>query len=160
MPRKLFLVSILAIALFSSSCSFLWALSVEAQAEKLRLQLKNKQFDEIYDESTDSIHRNVSREEFIEQASKIVEEMERVDENINWQPNNGLGKTYDVRTYAGGAFLSAYKELGKGKQEIIILMSWENENGKIKLSHLTALTSSDAERPFSINVHWKTPKSK
>ncbi|HEX9961307.1 MAG TPA: hypothetical protein VGB00_10265 [Pyrinomonadaceae bacterium] len=160
MNRKLLLVSILAIALFSSSCSVLWELSVEAQAEKLRLQLKNKQFGKIYDESTDSVHRNVSREEFIERTSKIVEEMERVDENINWQPNDYLGKTFAVETYSQSTYLRAYKELGDDNRKILIQMSWEKVNGKIKFSHLTAFTSSDAERPFNINVHWKTPKSK
>ncbi|HEX8734791.1 MAG TPA: hypothetical protein VF721_05665 [Pyrinomonadaceae bacterium] len=160
MTRKLFLVSILAIAFFSSSCSVLWELSVEAQAEQLRWQLKNKQFGKLYDESTDFIHRNISREEFIERTSKIVEEMERVDKDINWQPNDNLGTTYAVETYTKNTYLTAYKKLGKDKQKILIHMGWEHVDGKMKLSHLSAFTSSDAERPFIIITYGKIVKSK
>jgi hypothetical protein len=150
MNRKLFLVSILTIALFSVNCSVLWELSVESQAEILRWQLKNKQFGKIYDEASNHVHRNVSRKEFIERASKIVEEIERIDKNISWQPDDSLGKTFAVETYSQSRYLKAYKKLGEAKQEIIIHMGWDQVNGEMKLSHLTAFTSSDAERPFSI----------
>ncbi|MDQ3801771.1 MAG: hypothetical protein M3384_20290 [Acidobacteriota bacterium] len=160
MAWKVFVGLILAFALFSSGCTVLWETSVELLSEKLRWQLKNKQFGEIYDESTDFIHRNISREEFIERTAEIAAGLERVDKDIKWQPNDYLQKTYVVETYNRSTYLKAYKELGEGKEKIIIHMSWEDVNGKMKLSHLWASNSQDAERPFNILAYGKIVKSK
>lgn len=160
MKQKIFFTSILIIVLFSSSCSELWNVSVESSASKLKLQLKNKEFGTIYDEASDFVHRNVSREEFIKRTSKIVEELERVDENINWQPDNSLGKTFSVDTYTESTYLTAYKRLENEKQEVLIFMSWEIKDGKQKFSDLHAFTSQASERPFNIWTVGKIVESK
>jgi len=160
MKQNIFFTSILIIVLFCSSCSGLWEVSVESLASKLKLQLKNKEFGKIYDEASDFVHRNVSREDFIKRTSKIVEELERVDENINWQPDDSLGKTFSADSYTESTYLTAYKRLENDKQEIVIFMSWEIRNGKQKISDLSAFTSSKSERPFHILTVGKIVESK
>ncbi len=150
MTQKIIFTSIFLIFLLSSSCSNLSELGIESLAIKLRLELKNKEFGKIYDEASEFVHRNVSREEFIERTERLVEELKRVDENLNWQPDDTLGKTFEVDYYTEFTQLSAYKKLENEKQFILILLSWEHINGKKKLTHLSAFTGANSERPFHI----------
>ncbi len=160
MTRKSLFVSILTIALFSASCSSLWELSVESMAEKIRWQLKNRQFGKIYDEGSDFMRNNASREEFIERASKIVEELERIDPDIKWQPDDTLGRTYRAETRADGYYVLAYRKLENDKQKISIFVSWEIKDGNQKVSDISAFTSSDSERPFHLFTAGKLIKTK
>jgi hypothetical protein len=161
MVRRLFFISILIAVLFSLNCSVLQEAGINALAEKLRLQLKRKEFGEIYDEASKHLHINASKVEFIERASKIVEKMEKVDKELNWQPDDTLGKSTKLDKYEINTYFSAYKKLGVDTQEIIVFIGWEQiPNDKPKLFHLSARSHPNAEHPFYLETAGKIVYSK
>lgn len=161
MKRKLFFVSILTIVFFSSNCSVLWDIGIESLAEKLRQQLKNREFGKMYDEASEHMHINATKEEFIDRVSKIVEEMERVDKDLNWQGDNTLGKTTEVDKYVTNKYYAAYKKLGEDTQKITVFITWEEvPNDKPRLFNLSADSHPNAERQFHLITAGKIVNSK
>lgn len=151
MTKKLFFFSVLAIVSLSYGCSDLRSFGIESLTIKLHNQLKNREFEKIYDEASEHMHMNATRDEFIERAGKIVEELERVDKNINWSPNHVFNEPNKVTTYVTNTYFSSYKELGEGTQNISVFITWEQvPNDTPRLFDLSVDSHPNAERPFHL----------
>lgn len=151
MTRRLLLFSILTTVLFSVGCSDLWSVGIESLTIKLRLQLKNREFGKIYDDASEHMHINATREEFIERAGKIVEELERVDKNLDWSPNHVFDEPNKAKKYVTNTYFSSYKEIGEGTQQISVFITWEQiPNDTPRLFDLSAFSHPNAERPFHL----------
>ena len=53
--------------------------------EKLRQQLMDEKFDQIYDESSDISRAQLSREEFLDRIKVATHELKDVDPGLNWR---------------------------------------------------------------------------
>ena len=112
-------------------------------AEGLKTDLKRRDFGKIYDESSDFLRDNVSREDFIRRTGLLMDAVQKIDPEINWHEDNSLGASFRVRNYEENSMISVYRRIGSDQQGIHILMYWNLKDGKAKLNDLTAISGNE-----------------
>ncbi|MEP6850796.1 MAG: hypothetical protein ABI999_18200 [Acidobacteriota bacterium] len=140
--RRFAFVSILLFALFVPGCS-ITETAVVSLAEGLRLELTNQKFGKIYDDASDYLHSNVSREVFIERARLLVEAAQRVERDVRWVEDDSLGESFKELQLEKSSTLYAYRKVGSGERMVRILICWEVRDGKAKLFDISAFSSTD-----------------
>jgi len=121
------------------SCNY----SPNLLAERLKRQLKEKRYEQIYDESSDFMQRNIAKSEFIARSKEIVAELEEYDPELNWSESFIIGDSSGI----DGKRYFVRKELGQGSNRVIVLMNWlTNENGKPEFSNMILVLSDQTGR--------------
>jgi len=67
------------------ACSIGYREANNLAVEKLRQQLVNEKFDDIYDQSSGITKAQLSREEFVEKIGIATGKLREIDPNLNWR---------------------------------------------------------------------------
>jgi|SRR5215831_10731161 len=98
-------------------------------ALRLKYQLRDGRFDELYDESSDFLHANVSRAEFIRRMKIVATKFKAVDPTLNMERDANLEKglfgSRDEETVRAAIY-----RLRKDDQSLTIMIDWD-QNGKL-----------------------------
>lgn len=70
---------------FFSGCSVGSKDVNDRYVERLRQQLLQEKFDEVYDESSDIVRGQLTRSEFVDKLRAATVELKSIDKNLNWQ---------------------------------------------------------------------------
>jgi len=155
MIKRLIFIPVLFTALLCLNCASFSEAGINLLAEGLRLQLTNREFGRIYDNATEFVHLNVSREEFIQRSRRLVEELQKFDEKVEWNQDDSLGDSFRIDHNPRSTGLAAFRKIGEGDKRITILMYWSDRDGQMKFDGLSALSSS-----FQISTVGKIVESK
>ena len=142
MIKRWIFVPVLFTSLLCLNCASLSETGINLLAEGLRLQLTNRQFGSIYDNATEFVHSNVSREDFIQRSRRIVEELQKLDEKVEWNQDDSLGNSFRIDHYPASTGFAAFRKIGEGDKKITILMYWSDRDGQIKFDGLSAVSAS------------------
>ena len=93
----------------------------------LRSQLQHERFGELYDQSADSVHVNVSREEFIQRLKVVVTKLKAIDEGLNFQRDIETEKMFSDDSTR----ISAYQKLEKEGKSVVVIFTWDG-TGKFR----------------------------
>lgn len=152
MNRFFLIVLIIFVFLFFIGCLSFAKKNPALLAEKLRWQLKNEKFEQIYDEASNDVHSNITKQEFIEKMKRLVSEMRTFDKELNWKNNYDLGYSSQVDHFDKSNFYSAFRELGEESSDITILMYWSDEEGEPEFYGLSAHSYKDGQKQFQISI--------
>ena len=129
MRRSLFITIVLFGILFITNCQH----SPNFLAENFRVQIKNERFEQIYDESSDFVHLNSTKDEFVKKLAKAVAKMKEADPELNWRDNFDIGDSSGIENTR----IFIRKELGQKPDQVAVLIDyWIDKNGHPKFSGL------------------------
>ena len=98
-------------------------------AAKLISQLRQERFAELYDESSDMLHSNVAKGEFIQRMKIAVTKLKAIDENLNferdWNFEKGLIGSRDE-----SLLVTSVHRLKKGDKDVVVVFYWEDDTEK------------------------------
>jgi hypothetical protein len=107
-----------------ASCSANYKEINDKSVEKLRSQIIEGKYEEIYAQSTSLVKSTISKAEFIERMEVAVKAMKEVDENLNWQKGGNEDNFYNDFPVTE----NSYRELVKDKKRIGIFIYWSDFN--------------------------------
>ena len=152
MNEKLASTILFCFAFFITTCFQLEKTSVGMLGEKLRLQIWTEKFDEIYAEADESVHRNVTKEDFIDSLKTIVKVTKQINKDFSWQENDDLGESYRFERLTNSNHFAAFRKIQSEQSKISFLIYWSDESGSPKLSGLTAMSYKNGEQQFHIDI--------
>ena len=88
--------------------------------EKLNLQIKSGNYEQIYDELSDTAKSLTPKQEFLERINKAVEVMRKVDNSLSFQKDENVRLSNDV--YWGLYFEHRKIEINDRKLDIEITL--------------------------------------
>ena len=117
--RKKF-ASIIFVTLTFFACSNYYKEANKQAVERLNNQFKQKNYDEMYQQSSDILKRSISKETFISIVEDVREKMKDVDENLVWQEDKNIH--FDEGVYRDDNF--SYRIMSKNGRKLQIQIDW------------------------------------
>jgi hypothetical protein len=133
---------------------------IRFQADNFREHLKAGNFDWLYDHASDiSLRKEISREKFIDQLTKLKQETQKVNAELNWQVNEEPERNLNTRLAdkVSGALpwdmFAAKRVVGDGEQHIEITLVWiERWGSRPKLAWFSAVSTLDPANTVSFST--------
>lgn len=106
-------------------CSIDYREANKEAVERLRTQLVENKFEEIYKQSEDRLKIYISKEEFVENLKIAVAEMKEFDESLNWKQDEKADehRVHEVYSYKD----ASWRIMEKNERKLSITIWW-NEN--------------------------------
>jgi hypothetical protein len=106
----------------------------------LRSQLLAEKFGELYDQSNDSVHLNVSSAEFVRRMKVAVTKLKSIDESLNFQRDIETEKMFSG-VGDESIMIRAYQKLEKDGKGVVVMLYWDN-TGKFRDLSVVPLTGT------------------
>ena len=106
---------------FMLCCSTDYREANDKAVEKLRTQIIEEKYEEIYDHTSTISKAKISRNEFVERMKKAAQDMKEVDESMTWQKSE---KT-NWEDLGGNDSNFSFRTIEKNKKKVDIYIYWE-----------------------------------
>jgi len=126
----IFIISILA------SCSVVLQKANDRAAERLNTQIKQERYDEIYNQSSESLRRSITKEEFNSKMKIATERMKEFDDSLTWKKDETA--RFDKSVFHAENF--SYRIVSKNGNKTGIKIDWIES---IKLCGLSVVDYND-----------------
>lgn len=144
------------ILLLLAGLSFLWPVRpTEAElVADLSTRLREERFERLYDEASDSVRLNVSREEFARRMKAAATKLKAIDPGLNFQKDP---VRENLHSEPGSILLtSALKLEGDGKY-VLVLFHWDREG---RFADLSVTTGPETPAEFNVyGVAYESPRT-
>jgi hypothetical protein len=114
------LSSIILIVLISFGCSMYYEKANDQAVERLNTLIKQGNYDEIYNQSSEILRRSISKEEFISKMKIATEQMKQVDETLTWEKDETM--LFDKSVFRVEDF--SYRVVSKNGKKAGIQIDW------------------------------------
>ena len=117
------------IALLIVAASSYWLArrpSKEVLIWRLNSQLREGQFEQLYDEAAERLRSNVTKGKFIQRMKTAVAKLKAIDPDLNFQRDREWERS--INPSGDESFLiSAYQRLRKGDEFLLVNFNWDTE---------------------------------
>ena len=132
---------VVAPAAYLTSCKA----NTDNLVQELTSNLREENFDGLYEQSSDLLHLNVSREQFVRRMKIAVTKLKAIDERLNFQRyremETGLPDTDDSIS------IRAVRKLEKGDKSARVLIYWDS---KAKSNNLVVLPEPGTSKEYEV----------
>ncbi len=91
-------------------------------------KLKEGRFEQLYDESSNSVHLNVTKDEFVRRMRVAVSKLKKIDENLNFQTSKQIETEIFGHEERDNSFsFRRVQRLNNANVSATILIYWHNE---------------------------------
>lgn len=125
---------------------------------RFNAQLKEEKFEELYDESSDHLHLNVAREEFVRRMKVAVGKLKSIDPELAFQTGRELETEIFGRSENDGSdHLMRLQRLKKNDVSVGMLVYWDKGGIFPKFTDFGVIaTGEDAHKYQTPSVSYKT----
>jgi|SRR5215212_4153351 len=114
--------------------------------EGILVRVRGGQFERLYEEGSDSLHRSVSKEKFVRRMEVAVARMKAIDGRLNFQPDASTeGILFAVD--ADARKIMAVRRLEADGKSAGVLLNWDSEG---KFSELTVRPEGDTPQEYAV----------
>lgn len=122
--------------------------SKERLIKNLNSQLREEKFEPLYEEASDLLHLNVTKETFIKRMKIAVAKLKAIDENLAFQRDIETENSIKAITENDeSVLLVAYQKLEKEGKSASVCFSWTNEG---KFSDLSVLPTQETSEEYQV----------
>ena len=149
MSRKivyLFLGAILIAALYLGFTSY--RNDTGRMLTKFNSQLKEEKFEELYDESSETVHLNVTKEEFVRRMKVAVRKLKNIDQDLNFQTGEHIEREIFLAEEDNTYSFRSVQKLEKDNISAVISIYWQNSGIFPKFSDFNVITQSEYSEKY------------
>ena len=111
--------------------------NVDNLFSKLSYQIKEEKFEDLYFESSESIKTTLTKQQFVEKMKEAVSKMRKVDENLNFQRDEGWEKTTSADFLKEQGFLFTVQKLENKNISGFVTVYWDDSGVFPKFGNIT-----------------------
>jgi hypothetical protein len=120
--------------------------------DRLTARLREGKFEQLYDESTDLLHRNVTRERFVHRMRDAVARMRAIDPGLNFKRDESMEEMLAHFGDESVLKMAAEKLEGEGKSASV-LIHWDGEGNFSDISVLPGPETPQEYRVIGVSAY-------
>jgi hypothetical protein len=122
--RPVILIPIVLLAIAVSTFWIASKPSKEKLIKKLNSQLREDKFEQLYEEASDNLHLNVTKEQFVQRMKKAVLKLKAIDKNLNLQRDIETEKMMKITGDDESILITAFQKLEMDGKSVLVAFYW------------------------------------
>jgi hypothetical protein len=116
----------------------------------LKQQLEEQRFEEVYDESGDLMHLNVTKEQFVVRMTDVVSKLKEIDENLNFQRDKATEAIVNGTGSQDSPLIMVIQTLEKDNKSVAVMAIWRKQAQLTEFFDLAVLPKNSASKEFAV----------
>ena len=141
-------IQLLLLALFVIASSA-YLTSCKANTDKLVQELastlREENFDELYEQSSDLLHLNVTKEQFVRRMKIAAAKLKAIDEKLNFQRYREMEAALPATDES--ILMRAIRKIEKGDKSVSVLIYWDHQ---AKFNNLVVLPEPGTSKEHEV----------
>ena len=150
MNKKVIYLILSAIVLATFYFGFMnYRNNIDRLLTRFNSQIKEGKFEQLYEESSDSFHLNVTKEEFVHRMKIAVGKLKNLDANLDFKTEKQIEWEYFGKDeYDDSTQFRRIQKLEKDNVSAVILVYWENEGVFPKFNNFAVIVGNEHSQKY------------